>query len=176
METLRRGVRQLFNKCRSDKNPHSWALYREAQWNYRKVVRKASKKAWRTFCSSINDLPCSARLYRALSRNPKIKLGFLVAPSGRCTQSEGETLKLLLTTHFPNSVITQESAVPEATLLARHPDWMLAVRIVNRFLCPIQKSRSRWHIPGLVTTGARGCHSTPSQNISYLPVDGLCSC
>jgi len=31
LESLRRRVRQLFNKCRSDKNPHSWDLYREAQ-------------------------------------------------------------------------------------------------------------------------------------------------
>jgi hypothetical protein len=85
LESLRIEVRRLFNKCRSDKNPHSWYLYREAQRNYRKVVRKASKNAWRTFCSSINDLPRSARLQRALSRDPKIKLGSLVALSVRRT-------------------------------------------------------------------------------------------
>jgi len=55
---------------------------------------KASKIAWRTFCRSINDLPSSARLHRALSREPKIKLGSLVAPSDRRTQSKGETLEL----------------------------------------------------------------------------------
>jgi hypothetical protein len=90
LEFLRREVRRLFNKCRSDKNPHSWDLYREVQRNYRKEVRKASKNAWRTFRSSINDLLRSARLHRALSRDPKIKLGSLVAPSGRRTQSEGK--------------------------------------------------------------------------------------
>jgi len=79
LESLRRGVRRLFNKCRLEENPHSWALYREAQRNYRKEVRKASKNAWRTFCSSINDLPRSAGLHRALSRDPKIKLVSLVA-------------------------------------------------------------------------------------------------
>jgi hypothetical protein len=36
LQSLRRGARQLFNKCRSDKNPRSWALYREAQRNYRR--------------------------------------------------------------------------------------------------------------------------------------------
>ena len=92
---------------------------------------KASKNAWRTFYSSINDLPSSARLHRALSRDPKIKLGSLVVPSGRHTQSEGETLELLLTTHFPNSVITQETAVPATALLARRPDWRLAVSVVT---------------------------------------------
>ena len=45
LESLRREVRQLFNKCRGD-NPHSWELYREAQRNCRKPVRKASKNAW----------------------------------------------------------------------------------------------------------------------------------
>ena len=172
LETLRRGVRWLFNKCRSDKDV--WALYREAQRNYRKEVRKASKTAWRTFCSSINDMPSSARLHRVLSSDPKIKLGSLVAPLGRCTQSEGETLELLLTTHFPNSVITQESAVPAAALLTG--GWLQKGRTGNRFFRPIQKSRSGWHIHGLVTTGMGGCHSTPGQNISCLPVDGLCSC
>jgi hypothetical protein len=122
LESLRREVRRLINKCRSDGSPRSWDLHREAQRNYRKEVRKASRNAWRTFCSSINDLPRSARLHRALSRDPKTKLGSLVAPSGRHTQSEGETLELLLTTHFPTSGATQKSAAPAAALLARRCD------------------------------------------------------
>jgi hypothetical protein len=131
LESLRRGVRRRFNKCHSDKNPQSWALYREAQRNYRKEVRKASKNAWRTFCSSINDLPRSARLHRALSRDPKIKLGSLVAPSGRRKQSEGETLELLLTTHFPNSEFTREPAASAAALPARCPNYRLATKVVT---------------------------------------------
>jgi len=131
LESLRRGVRRLFNKCRSDKNPQSWDLYREAQRNYRKEVRKASRNAWRAFCSSTDDLPMSARLHRALSRDPKIKLGSLVAPSGRRTQSEGENLELLLTTHFPNSGVTKEVAAPTAVHLAKRLDWRLATRAVT---------------------------------------------
>jgi len=46
LESLRREVRRLFNKCQSDKNPLSRKLYREAQRNCRKPVRKASKNAW----------------------------------------------------------------------------------------------------------------------------------
>jgi len=90
-ESLRKGGDGSFNKCQSDKNPHSWALYREVQLNYRKEVRKASKIAWRTFCTSINDLPRSARLHRAFSRYLKISSELMVAPSGRRTQSKGET-------------------------------------------------------------------------------------
>jgi hypothetical protein len=38
LESLRRGVRWLFKKCRTDNHPHSWELYREAQRRYRKEV------------------------------------------------------------------------------------------------------------------------------------------
>ena len=131
LESLRKEVRLLFNKCRSRKNLHSWDLFREAQRTYRKEVRKAPKSAWRAFCSSIEDLRGSARLHRALSRDPKIKLGSLVAPSRSRTQSKGETLELLLTTHFPNLGVTQESTAPLAALLARHPNWRLAMKVIT---------------------------------------------
>jgi len=54
-----------------------------------------------------------------------------VALIGRRTQSEGETLELLLTTHFPKSRVTQELAAPAAALLARRSDWRLATRVVT---------------------------------------------
>jgi len=54
-----------------------------------------------------------------------------VAPAGRCTQSEGETLELLLMTHFPNSEVSQELTAPAAALLARRSDWRLATRVVT---------------------------------------------
>jgi hypothetical protein len=73
------------------------------------------------------DLLRSLRLHRALSRDPKIKLGSLVAPSGRHTQSEGKTSELLLTTHFPNSEVTQELAA----FSAGRSDWRLAVRVIT---------------------------------------------
>ena len=103
-------MRWLFNKCQADNNPHNWELYREAQRGYRKEVRKASKETCRTFCSSVTDLPWSARLHRALSRDLKIRLGSLVAPAGGRTQSKGETLDLLLAIHFPNSVVIEGSS------------------------------------------------------------------
>jgi hypothetical protein len=53
----------------------------------------------------------SASLNRAISNDIKIKLGSLVAPSWRRTQSEGETLELLLAIHFPNPVRTADIEV-----------------------------------------------------------------
>jgi len=130
LESRRREVRRLFNRCRAD-NLNSWELYREAQWKYRKEVQKASKETWRTFCSSINDLPRSAGLHKALSRDPKIRLGSLVAPFGECTQSKGETLDLLLATHFPNSTVMEMGAVPAAACHTKSLDWWVTARIVT---------------------------------------------
>jgi hypothetical protein len=73
----RREVRRLFNRCQAKNDPYSWELYREAQQRYRGEVRKASKEIWRTFCGSINNLPRAARLQRALSGDPKVRLGSL---------------------------------------------------------------------------------------------------
>ena len=50
----------------------------------------------------------SARLGRAVSREPMIRLGSLVAPLGRHMQSEGETLELVA--QFPNVMVTEEVA------------------------------------------------------------------
>jgi hypothetical protein len=72
----------------------------------------------------------AASLHMALFRDPKIKLGSLVAPLGRHTQSKGETLELLQTTHFPNSDVTEEMAAQTAALRARR-DWWVAARVVS---------------------------------------------
>jgi hypothetical protein len=94
-------------------------------------VRKTSKETWRTFCNSINNLPRSARLHTALSRDPKIKLGSLVAPSWDRTRSKGETLDLLLTTHFPTSDIMEGGAVSTAACCANRLDWRVAMKVIN---------------------------------------------
>jgi hypothetical protein len=131
LETLRREVRRLFNKSRRDRTSQNWELHKGAQRRYKKEVRKASKNSWRAFCNSINDLPTSVRLHRALSREPKTKLGSLVTPSGLQTQSEGETIELLLATHFPDSVFIEEMAAPAAACRAKQCDWRVAAEVVT---------------------------------------------
>jgi hypothetical protein len=79
----------------------------------------------------MRDLPRSATLHRALSRGPQIKLGSLVAPTGERTQSEEETLDLLLATHFPGSVRLIGEATPAAVCRTKRDDWRVAARIVT---------------------------------------------
>ena len=79
----------------------------------------------------MTDLPRSARIHRALSRDPKIKLGSLVAPLGWHTQSEGETLDLLLATHFPGSICAKGGVLPAPACCTNCLDWQVAARIVT---------------------------------------------
>ena len=131
LELLRREVRRLFNRCQENNDLHSWELYGEAQRRYRKEVRRASRETWSTFCSSVEDLPRSARIYKALSRDPKIKLGSSVTPFGRRTQSEGETWNFLLATHFPSSVCAEGGVIPAPACRNNCLEWWVAARIVT---------------------------------------------
>jgi hypothetical protein len=56
LESLRREVRQFFNKGHRTGTPQSWELYREAHRRYRKEVRMVSRESWRAFCNSIHYL------------------------------------------------------------------------------------------------------------------------
>jgi len=76
-------------------------------------------------------MPRSGRLHRPLSRDPKIRLGSLVAPSGGRIKSEAETPDLLLGSHFPNSVVLEGEALSAAVCHAKSLDWLVAARIVT---------------------------------------------
>ena len=131
LELLRKEVRRLFNRCRANNDSHSWELYREAQRRYRREVRRASREPWRSFVSSVNNLPRTARIHKALSRDSKIRLSSLVAPTGLRTRSEGETLDLLFNTHFPESVQAEGEVLPAPACRTNRVDWRVATKIVT---------------------------------------------
>ena len=87
------GIPQKSETADQVKNPQSSEPYREAQRKYRKegrLLRMFEGLSVVLLMTYLGQLG-----YTALSRDPKIKLGSLVVPSGRRTQSEGETLRAL---------------------------------------------------------------------------------
>jgi hypothetical protein len=80
-----------------------------------------------------------ARIHRALSRGSKIRLGSLMAPSGLCTQSEWETLDLLLATHFPGSSWPEGGVIPATAGRTNRLNWQVAAKVVmyRRMECAI---------------------------------------
>ena len=53
-----------------------------------------------------------------------------MAPCGERTQSEEETLDLLLATHFPDSAVVERGVVPAAAYRATCVDWRVAAGII----------------------------------------------
>ena len=54
-----------------------------------------------------------------------------MAPLGRCTQSEGETLELFLIARFKNSEVSEEMAARFAALHVGYSEWRAAARVVT---------------------------------------------
>ena len=70
------------------RNPSSthWDTFREDledKLGKEPQMNMKGEELWRDFCNFINDLPASARLHRALSRDLKTKIGSLAAPRGK---------------------------------------------------------------------------------------------
>jgi len=126
LESLRRGVRQLFNKCQRAKNLRSWELYRDAQ---RRLPKRLGGLTVVPLATYLGQLGYTG-LYLGSLRS-KIRLEPLLAPSRGCTQSEGETLDLLLATHFPNSLVIGREVAPAAACCVKRVDWHVAARVVT---------------------------------------------
>jgi hypothetical protein len=58
-------------------------------------------------------------------------MGSLISPSALRTQMEGETLDLLLSTHFPGSISVEGEAVSATASRTNRLDWQVAARVVT---------------------------------------------
>jgi hypothetical protein len=105
IHSLRKTARKLFNRA---KTTQDWDSYRRALTEYNKALRKAKRSTWRDFCGKVNDTPTVARLHKILEKDHSNGIGELKKPNGEFTQSEDETLQLLLETHFPGCMTTNE--------------------------------------------------------------------
>jgi hypothetical protein len=121
--------------------------------------------------------------YTGLYLGTNIRLVSLVAPSGGHTQSEGETLDLLLATHFPNSVVIEREAVPAAAHHTKCLEWRVATRIVTYrrvvwtidSFAPHKSPGMDGIFPGLLLRGRGSSYPLPGQDFSCLPGDWICS-
>lgn len=126
--------RKLLNKALKTNTVSDWDSYREAQRDYKKLIRRSKLASWRDFCCEIEALPLVARLRRIFASGPSTRLDGLVLPDGRTTASQEETLAHLFEVHFPGSVLTEQgqptgSAVPLVGTADR--DWETAMKIVT---------------------------------------------
>lgn len=121
LEELRKVARQEFNRAKSS---NSWSTYKIALTRYNRELRKSKRLSWKTFCEELKDVPETARIQRALSSSKEQNIGTLKIDDTNQTTSFGETLELLLRTHFPGCSFkmgetTTNATTGEATSMVR---------------------------------------------------------
>ncbi|KAJ8711943.1 hypothetical protein PYW08_008897 [Mythimna loreyi] len=137
---LRKTIRKQFNRAKNSRLPEDWEQYKETQYKYKKAVRTARNSAWRNFCDSIESNTEAARVRKILSTDQERTLGVLKKPDNSYTQTDHETSKVLLETHFPDCNLLEDrswASVSEHT--PTDLDWSRAHNVVT-------EDRIRWAI------------------------------
>ena len=88
---------------------------------------------------------------------------------------EGKILELLLVTHFPESIVTEEVAVPAAACREKQCNWQVTVEAVTyRTVEWVINSFSPYKIPGMDGIFPALLQQGRRTAIPYLPDYGLC--
>jgi len=165
-------VRKLFNTC---KRSRVWEPYHRALTDYSLAIKKAKQDSWRRFAQEVDSLPAAARLQRMLSSSPIGLLGTLRTTSGNFTAGTGDSLKLLLETHFPDCVFEDDSMARPGNCggsswpRADSGSWALSRQIVtvskirwaiNKF-SPYKSPGGGWSVPGPAAAGTGDSPAPP---------------
>lgn len=125
---MKREVRALF---RTSSRLGCWDRYHRKLTEYNTEIRKAKRKSWRQFCERVESCSETARLQKVLKVEHRNPVGTLMKPDGRYTQSERETLEVLLNCHFPDSEKEEDEFPAGFGLRPRRADWNCAGRLVK---------------------------------------------
>lgn len=98
LEEMRKKVRRISNLS---KRGLAREKFKEALTEYNKEIRRSKRKSWKNFCEEIDDLPTTSRIQKVLAKEHTNGLGSLKREDGTYTCNQGETLDLLMRTHFP---------------------------------------------------------------------------
>lgn len=127
LERLKARVRTLFHRAKAH---NEWDTYRNALTAFNKEIRKAKQASWRRFCEEVTETPQRARIHRTLiTEGTGSQVGFLTKTEGIFTQTEEETLSLLIDNHFRRAETIHEESLLEHS---KQKD-------------PQKKSGRRWH-------------------------------
>ncbi len=165
LDRRRKQVRRMFNHA---KRHGTWQAYHASLTQYSKAVRQAKFNSWAKFTGEVSSLKEAARLSKVMASKPVNPIGTLKMPNGKFTESAGETLDLLLQTHFPGCInITDPERCPDpaygSSPRASREGWALANRIITL-------TRLKWAINKFSpykSPGGDGIYPAMLQNVSH---------
>jgi len=136
LESLRREVRRLFNRCQADNKSSSWELYRERL--NRDIGRRYGRRYGRLPKRPGGPSVAPLTIYPSQQGYTGLYLGTLklgwdpwwLLPDSVCNLRRKPWISLLAT-HFPDSVAVEGGVIPAAVCCATHVDWRVAERTIT---------------------------------------------
>lgn len=101
-------TRRLHNRAKFSNSAEEWNTYKASLRELKYMVRKAKSDSWRSFCTNMENIGEASRLRKILSKEPT-NPGLLMLEDGSWTESDRDSLKLLLETHFPGCFSIDDS-------------------------------------------------------------------
>lgn len=132
LSKLRSKSRSLYNRARKTGN---FENYSRQLTVYNSALRRARRNSWKDYSSNQTDVYSASRIFKALNKSKSNGLGFIKTPSGDYTNSRDETLKLMLATHFPESIPFANSSnfVPFSNRLITHGNsFKIASKVITK--------------------------------------------
>ena len=105
----RKRVRRARHQAANTNTQPNWEVYKDTLKAYKSAVRKAKRDSWRTFCGQFEKMPELSRLTKVLKGEKRVQLDVIQKADGSYTRNPGETLEVMLATHFPGCVPIEES-------------------------------------------------------------------
>ena len=99
-----KGKKEVSNLYRTAKRSglaEDWAKYKEADRKFKTMCKNDRNRAWRKYKESIQSEKEMANLAKLAQRNERRDINVLTKPDGSSTDPGGETIDLLVETHFP---------------------------------------------------------------------------
>lgn len=121
----------MWNVAKNVKSAEAWKIYAKALNEYKKETRQAKRMSWREFCESVMETQEAARMKKIISRDPTVP-GCLKKPDGSWTETNGETLNTLLSTHFPGCTNVDVNSTTVAPRVISLVDRAKAREIVSK--------------------------------------------
>ena len=124
---LRKTARRQYKKAYRSGSPDEWASYRAANRKFKKEVRTAKRLSWQRHCESMTAMTAMAKAVKMLRRDKTCQLGPIKCTDGSFTTSPAETLKEMLSKHYPDctnatsiidSASSRQVTEPERNLIA----------------------------------------------------------
>lgn len=133
LERIKRETGVLFNRARKSLDNDLWVSYRDSRRAFKRLSRQRQRKAWRDFCSAVESAPEISRLQKILSKDERFLPRSLTKSDGSLTESQSETMQLLITTHFPDCKLVPPGMRWDFTepTPPGEDDWLVATSVVD---------------------------------------------